>query len=802
MQNRKHPIIWIICLILTISISGTAHAGRQDMQKGRLFGRVLDESTQSPLVAVNILIEDTPLGAASDMDGRYEIRNIPPGLYNLRVEMMGYERRFINRIVINPGQTTNRVIELKPTVIEGSEVVVTAGYFHQARDGVVSNRSVDFEEIRSDPGSAEDIQRVMQNLPSVVSGSDQVNEIIVRGGMPGENLFVMDDIEIPNPNHFAYQGQGGGPINMLNPHFVRRIDFYAGAFPARYGDKASSVMDISLREGSRDQFSGHSYMGMAGAGAILEGPMFNGKGSYLVSARKSYLDLIMSDVGLTAIPKYYSLQGKAVVDLGTSDKLIVNAVYGDDFIDGTEEDNLNGTQEEIHYVSNSNQRILGLTWRHILNDRGYFKMTVSEVSNHWDEYVTACTPPELYYDNLSTETERTLKADVLYQPLERVELNTGIQMKRVDFGLAKFSRLDTLFRYVQDAQGDYRPVDAIRIYEAFSQDQSGKTLKSAGFGHVKLSPVDWMSATLGLRADYFEYIDDLAVDPRIGLTFNLTRNTHLNFAVAQHSQAPNYSEITAHPLNSDLAYKETRQAVVGLDHLFAEDIRGTVEFFYKEYQKVPVGVAETTADPFDVSDGRGVSKGEGLSRGFELFLQKKPTGHYYTTLSYAFAVTQGRDPRNGQWFDWDYDYRHMLSLTGGVQLHMKDQAWYKQWKKHWTYKTFAWMLPIGDELDISCRWRYLGGRPYTRPVYHAEYQRWLTDGSVEMNARRYPAYHRLDLRVDRRFMFNGWNIVTYLDMMNVYGRENIWEYLYQNDGTIEQMNQFSFVPIGGITIEF
>ena len=472
MQNTKHSVIWIICLILTFLIIGKAHAKRQDMQKGRLTGQVIDESTQIPLVAVNIMLEDTPLGAATDMDGHFEIRNIPPGLYNMRVEMMGYERRFINRIVINPNHTTNRMIELKPTVLEGGEVVVTAGYFHQAKDGVVSNRSVDFEEIRSDPGSVEDIQRVMQNLPSVVSGADQTNEIIVRGGMAGENLFVMDDIEIPNPNHFAYQGQGGGPINMLNPHFVRRIDFYAGAFPARYGDKASSVMDISLREGSRDRFGGHSYLGMAGAGAILEGPMFNGKGSYLVSARKSYLDLIMSDVGLTAIPKYYSLQGKAVVDLGASDKLIFNAVYGDDFIDGVEEDDSQGTQEQIHFKSASNQRILGLTWRHILNERGYFKVTASEVSNHWDEYVETTTPQELYYDNLSTETERTLKAEALYQPMDRVELNAGMGMKQVDFGLAKYFRLDTLFRHEQDLNGEWQPVEVVEVYDAFSQDLS------------------------------------------------------------------------------------------------------------------------------------------------------------------------------------------------------------------------------------------------------------------------------------------------------------------------------------------
>ena len=90
---------------------------------------------------------------------------------------------------------------------------------------------------------------MMQSLPSVVSGSDQYNEIIVRGGAPGENLFVMDHLEIPYPNHYPEQGKGGGPITMVDTEFIERIDFYAGAFPSRYGEKLSSVMDETLRSG-------------------------------------------------------------------------------------------------------------------------------------------------------------------------------------------------------------------------------------------------------------------------------------------------------------------------------------------------------------------------------------------------------------------------------------------------------------------------------------------------------------------------------------------------------------------------
>ncbi len=223
-------------------------------------------------------------------------------------------------------------MELTSTILESDGVVVTAGYFHEAKDAVVSNRSMDFEEIRSDPGSAEDVQRAVQALPSVVSGSDSQNDIIVRGGMPGENLFIMDNIEIPNPNHFGYQGVGGGPVNMVNTYFIRKVDFYAGAFPAKYGDKASSVMDISLRDGNRERYAGHFYLGMSGAGAMAEGPLPGKKGSWILSARKSFLDLIISSTGLSAVPKYYSLQGKISYDINSKNKLLIKGIYGNDKI--------------------------------------------------------------------------------------------------------------------------------------------------------------------------------------------------------------------------------------------------------------------------------------------------------------------------------------------------------------------------------------------------------------------------------------------------------------------------------------
>jgi len=228
------------------------------VQKGKIAGRIVDGRSLQPLAGVNISIHDTQLGAATDSEGFFMITNLQPAAYNLEITYLGYTTLKKNNVVVNPGRTT--VVEYKMTesILESETIEVTGSYFEKPKEAVVSTRSMNFEEIRRSPGDIQDIQRVVQAFPAVVSGSDQMNEIIIRGEIPGENLFIMDGIEIPNPNHFPVQGAGGGPINMLNSYMVRDLDFYAGAFSAKYGDKASSVMERSNRDRSRESFRGEA----------------------------------------------------------------------------------------------------------------------------------------------------------------------------------------------------------------------------------------------------------------------------------------------------------------------------------------------------------------------------------------------------------------------------------------------------------------------------------------------------------------------------------------------------------------
>lgn len=217
---------------------------------GNLSRLIRDASTHQPLIGVNVIINGADLGAAANMDGNFRIPDIPVGSYNIHVSMIGYEAVFRANVHIVPQRNTVVNFDLHPQGLQGESVEVIATYFEKTRDAITSSRTIDIEEIRSDLVGVFDIMAMMQSLPSVISGAGQTNEIIVRGGNPGENLFVMDHIEIPYPNHFPEQGKGGGPITMIDTDFIERVDFYAGSFPERYGPIAPKRTIIISENGT------------------------------------------------------------------------------------------------------------------------------------------------------------------------------------------------------------------------------------------------------------------------------------------------------------------------------------------------------------------------------------------------------------------------------------------------------------------------------------------------------------------------------------------------------------------------
>ncbi len=790
----KNFIVLITCLFI---ITSSAYA-----IDGRIKGTVYDDQSLEPLIGANVLVVGTQVGAATDADGNFVIDNMRPGSYNLEFRYLGYTTGKRNNVIVNPNRSTVVEIGLELSMLEGEQVEVSASYFDQPKEAIVSTRSMDFEEIRRSAGDLVDVQRAVQSLPSVVSGSDQMNEIIIRGGYPGENLFILDNIEIPNPNHFAVQGAGGGPINLLNSYMVRNIDFYAGAFSAKFGDRASSVMDISLRDGARDRFRWEGSLGMAGAGVLLEGPISD-KASFMVSARKSYLDLVVKQVGLSAVPQYHNMQAKLTYRLSKSNTLLVNAVYGADKINILEGDEAGYGRGAENVNTNNEQYIAGATLRTFWRKNLYSYTTLSAVSTNFFVDLYRVPGNETYFTNESRETEYTAKTDFVLQATKKLELNFGASFKAVDDLYDVRGEADTLFVYDVNGPDPEAILGVARTYPEYRVDNTINSYKTAAYAQLSYNLFKRLLLTGGVRYDYFEYNDFSSISPRAGLSYSFSPITSLNLAYGRHFQSPYPSELVANPANKNLTNKYTDQYVVGINHLFREDIKLTLEAYYKEYSDIPVKQNLTTEDPLDFDDGTYLNAAKGKATGAELFLQKKLTDNFSTIVSYARTFSQTLDPRTDTFYASDYDYRHVLTLMGGYKFRWYKADWYQQLRQKTLYKVFTF-LPFmpSDEFEISLKWRYLGGRPYTQPTYYPELRRWIVEEQQDLNTHRYPPYHRLDLRLDRRFLFPKWTLVVFFDIVNIYNRDNIWNYQYNDDGTISKVLQYKTFPVGGVTLEF
>jgi len=762
---------------------------------GILTGQISAQETHEPLPGALVRLLNGNLEAITDSSGRYVIRGIETGYYNISITRQSYRPVLKNRVIVKAGIPTvlDVAMTVKPIVLSG--VVVRPTYFEKPSGAVASSQRMDFEEIATQPGGYFDVQRAIQALPSVMAGADQNNEIVVRGGNVGENLFVVDNIEVPNPNHFTSQGASGGAVSVINTDFIRQVDFIAGAFPARYGNKASSVLDIGLREGAADAFHAKGELGMSGVSATVEGPARH-SATYLAGFRRSYFSFIKSRFGITATPHFINLQGKLAYAIDPRHKLILLGIYAaDDYrLD------LTGAQREDyqHSVDYRSWQYTGGAVLQTLYDAGFITHTLSTTGSHWrqNEADTLANPT---YSKSSSEAESSYKLDAYFKSPGAGALSVGMDVRTTRAINDLWMKPDTLYRY--------DPYTG-QLLEAtcYVYDLRIKPLPSAWRygGYAQLERDLGRIATLraGTRADYIAYTGQMTVSPRAGAGFHLAPGTDLTLAYGRCYQPPEWFQIGLDTANRRLRAKYADHYVAGFEQIFAEDIRGTLEAYYKAYRSVAVPHALTTADPYD-RDNVYVNAGQGDARGVEVFLQKKVKRNLWGTISYSYSVARMNDPRYpGVWYDWDFDLRHIFTAIAGYREDFKRFAWYRAFRSRWWYPTAA-VLPVvpADESELSLRFRYLGGKPYTPLIMHPEMKMWQLDPQLSINTERADPYARLDLHVQRRWFLGGVNLSTYLEVENVLNYPNIWDYQYVNSGKRKPVYQYGRTLIAGVTFE-
>ena len=397
---------------------------------GSIQGTILDETTQQPIIGANVIIPETIRGAATDLDGKFMIERLPVGTYLLRVDYVGYSSRTVSDIVVKSSHPTQVNINLQESVLELEAAIVVADYFTRNQDTPASTQVQSSEEIRRLPGGFEDVVRAISILPGVGQAEAGRNDLIVRGGAPSENLYIIDNIEVPNINHFGTQGASGGPQSFINLDFVDETSFSTGGFTAKYGDRLSSVLDISLREGLDDQVVSKTTISASQFGFNLEGGLPQ-DGNFLFSARRSYLDFIFKAAGFGFVPEYWDFLGKASFKLNQTDQLTflgIAALNNVKWFNDTQEQRNSNSQI---LGSDQQQIVAGVSYQHLLNS-GLVTMALSQVNVDYD-FSQKDANLQPIFKNVSYDRQTTLKADGVWRLNRNLRLSSGVKLNRIDF---------------------------------------------------------------------------------------------------------------------------------------------------------------------------------------------------------------------------------------------------------------------------------------------------------------------------------------------------------------------------------
>lgn len=765
---RKICALSVVALLLS-----TVLVAQEEKNVGQVSGMILDHSTQEPLALANILILNSPFGVTSSVDGKFMLDKIPVGIYTVRVSLLGYKPQIRSDVVVKRGKTTFLTIELDENLVQSEEITVTDTYFSRHAEDVVSIHGLTTEEIRRAPGAAEDINRVIQTLPGITFANDQRNDIIVRGGSPLENLFLVDNIDIPNINHYATFGATGGAISMVDVKYIDKVNVYTGGFAPKYGDRLSAVMSISLRPGNRDHFQGTVDAGIAGFGVAGEGPIGN-RGSWILSARKSYLELIKEAVQLKSVPHYQDAFAKMDYEFSPATKLTLLGMGGIDEIStsANEEEPLGFqglTQENYQYST-------GMVLRQLFGKFGFGGLTVSRSVNRYDTKLLNLTDFTTQYDytNTSRETEMTVKFDGIANASTAQQVGFGTGIRFIDFDHTIFAKPDTL-----------RSIDTTVVYVFRLDYQMGdKARKFFSYVNYSLSLPRW-TFNVGIRYDYFsDIVHAHMISPRFNAVWRWDDVTSVNLAAGIFRQSPSLSWVSSREVNRSIFPMRCWHFVLGIERLLDIDTRVSIEGYVKYYDRYPVSVQNPTMVMIDAAAGFSENvtdslRNGGMARsiGLDFFVQKKLSSHLYGLVSYALSETRAKSLVGG-WRPGAFDNRHVVTISGGYVF---DEYWQASVKLR--YATGRAFTPMNVQLSVQ----------FNQPVL--DFSR--------LYAERHPDYFRWDVRIDRRDNFRVFSIVSYVELQNVTNRKNVFTQVWdQRKRATRTLYQFSFLPIAGIRIEF
>ena len=716
-------------------------------------GTVIDKSSRQPLEFINVMIVGLNKGGVTNAEGKFSIGQVPPGIYRLQASAIGYKTVTTPEYILST-RDLHIQIEMEENQTELEGVTVTASPFRRDIESPVSLRIIGLQEIEKSPGANRDISRIVQSYPGVAfSPIGYRNDLIVRGGSPSENRFYLDGVEIPNINHFSTQGASGGPVGILNADLIREVNFYTGAFPTDKGNALSSVLDFKLRDGDMERNSLKATLGASEVSLASNGHLGK-KTSYLVSVRQSYLQFLFDMLGLPFLPTFTDAQFKLKTRFDARNELTVLGLGGIDKM----KLNTKADDEDNEYILSYLPKIQQETF------------TLGAVYRHYaGAHVQSVVASHSYLNNRNTKYQQNDESDPehLMLRLRSTEQNTQLRLENSSSFRNWKVTVGTSLDYSQYSNTTFQKVYTDRA-QTFDYHTYLGIMRWGLFGTVNYTSIDErFTASLGLRADANNYsaaMKDLSdqLSPRLSLSYQLTEHWSLSGNAGLYYQLPPYTALGFKNNNGlyankyALRYMQVSQGSVGLNWRKGDTFEVSVEGFYKDYDKIPLSVADgipLTCKGNDygvIGNELLTSTAQGRSYGAELLLKWLVAKKLNLASSFTLFKSKYRTDKESEYIASAWDNRFIFNLRGTYNL-----------PRHWS---------VG--MKVSC----IGGAPYT--PYDADKSSLVTAWNAQgkpyydytrYNEERLPAFTQVDIRIDKTFYLKRCMLGFYIDLQNIAG---------------------------------
>lgn len=744
-----------------------------------ISGYITEEGSGEALLGVNIYDPEAQVGTVTNAYGFYSI-TLPSDSHSINFSYVGYTSQS-HHIALHSDTVLS--VRLKSFVELGEFKVTALAPETEVNASQTGKLDIPIQEIKDIPAmmGEKDVLKTLQLMPGVSTGSEGQSGYHVRGGGSDQNLIILDDAPVYNAYHMF------GFLSLFNGDAIKNVELNKAGFPAKYGGRLSSVLDINMKEGNKEEFHGEAGIGLTSSRMFLEGPLKKNKSAFLISARRTYLDLLIKPFlpkGYNFSLYFYDLTAKLNYDFGDKDKLYLS------FYSGRDAFGINTDVSNIKLNAGINWGNLTGTmrWNHLINKRLFVNTSFiysSFSSRIFDEIQLQNTSYKLRL--FSGIRDLTLKSDFDYSPKANHSIN---------FGTIQTYHLFEPRVYTEKNDFSGRHLEVKEVYNALE-----------GAFYIQ---DDWrfnkkIRANIGLRASYFitgthSY---LRPEPRFSASYLFRPDQSFKLAYSRMNQYIHLLTNTGIGLPLDLwvpstpsvGPQQSDQVALAYNRNFPkQEVFFTIEAYYKASNGV-IGYRDGSSfisvdDPTQPNNSRwedNVTSGNGKSYGIEVLLQKK-VGKYSGWLAYTLSKStlQFDEINNGEEFFATQDRRHDFSI---VQVYRLNEN--ITFSATWMYKTGkAVTLPEGEYYAFAHNPSGYG-TSISNPV---NYGFFISEYSAR-NQYRMPAYHRLDVAVKfskkKRFFTRDLELSVY----NLYFRQNPFVYyITTSDTTGRKLQQFSLFP--------